>query len=126
MRLTEAASTDSVDLAQGVINDVVGEFLDFREATRENVYLPGQFGAGAMCYAHLASYTLAFQAQKPGYVIDTPTYRLTPMPDHWLMDRRGWQPKNPRRDLVRAAAFILAELERLDATLAANKPAAAA
>ena len=117
------AAPESVDVPQDVIDDVLGEFLAFRDATRDNVYLPGQFAAGAMCYAHYAGFTLHFQAQRPGFVLDPVTYRLQPVPDHWLMDPRGWQPKNPRRDLVRAAAFILAELARLDAVLDANKPA---
>lgn len=30
----------------------------------------------------------------------------------WLSD--WWKPKNPRRDLVRAAALLIAEIERLD------------
>jgi hypothetical protein len=33
-------------------------------------------------------------------------------PKHW--DLAWWKPKDPRRDLVRAAALIVAEIERLD------------
>lgn len=32
----------------------------------------------------------------------------------WPWHRRWWKPKDPRRDLVRAAALIVAEIERLD------------
>lgn len=32
----------------------------------------------------------------------------------WPWAREWWRPKNPRRDLVRAAALILAEIERID------------
>lgn len=32
----------------------------------------------------------------------------------WPWSREWWKPKNQRRDLVRAAALILAEIERLD------------
>lgn len=35
-------------------------------------------------------------------------------PGMWPFDGEWWKPKNPRRDLVRAAALILAEIERLD------------
>lgn len=37
-------------------------------------------------------------------------------PDFWPQDWRKewWKPKGPRRDLVRAAALIIAEIERLD------------
>lgn len=35
-------------------------------------------------------------------------------PGNWPWDLEWWKPKNPRRDLVRAAALIVAEIERLD------------
>jgi hypothetical protein len=34
--------------------------------------------------------------------------------DIWPWDADWWKPKSPRRDLVRAAALIVAEIERLD------------
>lgn len=41
-------------------------------------------------------------------------------PQSWSQD--WWKPKNPRRDLVRAAALIIAEIERMDrAALAATR-----
>lgn len=33
-------------------------------------------------------------------------------PDSW--SEKWWKPKTPRRDLVRAAALLIAEIERLD------------
>lgn len=32
----------------------------------------------------------------------------------WPWDRKWWKPKNERRDLVRAAALLIAEIERID------------
>lgn len=32
----------------------------------------------------------------------------------WPWDLKYWKPKSPRRDLVRAAALIIAEIERID------------
>lgn len=32
----------------------------------------------------------------------------------WPWDAKWWKPKNTRRDLVRAGALIVAELERMD------------
>lgn len=32
----------------------------------------------------------------------------------WPWDIDWWKPKNPRRDLIRAAALIVAEIERID------------
>jgi len=36
------------------------------------------------------------------------------MPQIWPWSEQCWKPKEPRRDLVRAAALILAEIEKLD------------
>jgi len=32
----------------------------------------------------------------------------------WPFARRWWKPKSPRRDLIRAAALLVAEIERMD------------
>jgi len=37
-----------------------------------------------------------------------------PPPSNWPWDAKWWKPKDRRRDLVRAAALIVAEIERLD------------
>lgn len=42
------------------------------------------------------------------------SYAAEPVPDDWPWQDGDWKPKNPRRDLVRAAALILAELDRID------------
>jgi hypothetical protein len=34
--------------------------------------------------------------------------------EYWPWDPSWWKPKNTRRDLVRAAALLIAEIERLD------------
>ena len=36
------------------------------------------------------------------------------VPRTWPWDRIWWKPQDPRRNLVRAAALIIAEIERLD------------
>lgn len=43
-------------------------------------------------------------------------YQADGMPDAWptTWAEDWWKPKNPRRDLVRAAALLIAEIERLD------------
>lgn len=43
-------------------------------------------------------------------------YAADELPDDWPMSwgEDAWKPKNPRRDLVRAAALLIAEIERLD------------
>lgn len=37
-----------------------------------------------------------------------------PPPRYWPWDASWWKPKGPRRDLIRAAALIVAEIERID------------
>jgi hypothetical protein len=45
------------------------------------------------------------------------------VPIFWPWDRKWWKPKDRRRDLVRAAALIIAEIERIDRN---QKPTVAA
>lgn len=37
-----------------------------------------------------------------------------PPPRYWPWDQKYWKPTTPRRNLVKAAALIIAEIERLD------------
>lgn len=41
-------------------------------------------------------------------------YQADPMPPTWPWDEIYWNPQTPREDLVRAAALIIAEIERID------------
>jgi len=43
-------------------------------------------------------------------------------PDTWPWPEKFWKPKTPRRDLIRAAALIVAEIERLDRAAAQETP----
>lgn len=57
----------------------------------------------------------AAYARRAGALIVDPD--LTPYPFRqpwWPWDAQWWKPKDPRRNLVRAAALIVAEIERLD------------
>lgn len=40
--------------------------------------------------------------------------KTCPVPDGWPWAQKWWKPANARRDLVKAGALILAEIERLD------------
>jgi hypothetical protein len=42
------------------------------------------------------------------------THRSKECPLIWPWEQRWWKPRDRRRDLVRAAALIVAEIERLD------------
>lgn len=67
----------------------------------------------ASCYA--------LQASSRGWLFDVRDdaelhYTSDPLPDEWpeSWEDDWWKPKDPRRDLVRAAALIIAEIERMD------------
>ena len=61
----------------------------------------GDLAVAAACYAFSGS------GQRFEATLDQPAAV-------WPWDRIWWKPKDRRRDLVRAAALIVAEIERLD------------
>ena len=58
----------------------------------------GQMAAAAACYA----------------MKSTENYDHEETPDEWPWDDAWWKPTSPRRDLVKAAALLVAEIERID------------
>lgn len=101
--------------------DVVREALEDVAAERErqisaegwtpdhdDQYASGQLSAAALSYVQSALGE-----------IGKPAFQLVSPPSFWPWDACWWKPRGARRDLVRAAALIVAEIERLDrATLA--------
>lgn len=73
-------------------------------------YVHGELARAAVCYAWFASATDKNR--------DGPHRRSPPAiwPETW--SHRWWKPKDRRRDLIRAAALIVAEIERLDRSAA--------
>lgn len=51
-------------------------------------------------------------------------YSIISAPWEWPWARQWWKPKEPRRDLVRAAALIIAEIDKLDRANTNDKAAA--
>lgn len=86
------------------INDVIAERQRQVEAEgwtpeHDDTHARGEMAEAAGSYAIKAAYTLNGRSY---------------WPHHWPWHMDWWKPKNPRRDLVRAAALIIAEIERLD------------
>lgn len=52
-----------------------------------------------------------------------PTFSLTSPPAFWPWDEAWWKPRGARRDLIRAAALIAAEIERIDRAALRTDPA---
>ena len=68
----------------------------------------GELAGAAGCYAkHVNARQWCFKNNPDDY-------QCEPEPSGWPWAAEWWKPKNPRSDLIRAAALIVAELERLD------------
>ena len=63
----------------------------------------GELAAAAACYAGHAANTTAENVATAGLP-----------PGEWPWDLNSWKPSTARRDLVKAGALIVAEIERLD------------
>lgn len=75
------------------------------DAAHDDQHASGELAMAAACYATVAAHPPGFYRAvfRPGVPMQS-----------WPWDREWWKPKNDRRDLIRAAALILAEIERLD------------
>lgn len=70
----------------------------------------GEMALAAACYASNAAAWAKYGGELPAgrYVeLSAPGFR-------WPWAPEWWKPKDQRRDLIRAAALLLAEIERLD------------
>jgi len=94
--------------------DVEGWTPDHDDAAHD----AGDLAAAAACYALSGADSLNPYSQGDGVSVDQPD-------DWWPFDAAWWKPDiaDPRRDLVKAGALILAEIDRLDR--AASKGGAA-
>ena len=74
------------------------------EAHDAREHMQGELSAAAAAYAIHASREI--HPTQTGY--------FSPPPNFWPFSPQWWKPKGPRRDLIRAAALIVAEIDRLD------------
>lgn len=92
-----------VVLSSRAVADVVGErerqvIGEGFDAAHDDQHSDGSLAMAAVCYAI--------------YAVNPKVCTIPMWPRSWHPD--WWRPKNPRRDLVRAAALLIAEIERLD------------
>lgn len=82
-------------------------------------------GQLARAAANYAAHAAAYQVVRSD--VSLAAYQAAPPVSHvgahfgWPWSRKWWKPKDPRRDLIRAAALIVAEIERIDRA-AARQP----
>lgn len=79
-------------------------------ARHDNEHGDGSMALAAACYACNA----ATWARRDPSIQDTDYVRLSSPGFRWPWAQKWWKPKSQRRDLVRAAALLIAEIERLD------------
>lgn len=73
----------------------------------DDEHVNGELAQAAACYAlNAAAQTTTSEYWRDRY--NEAAHQLFPWDSEW------WKPKDPRRDLIRAAALTLAEIERLD------------
>lgn len=115
------AITPPHDLSRGS-QDVLAErrrqleVEDFR-ADEDDHYTSGEMAWAAVCYLQNAA--VAGKMQGLGLLTAEQCDergRSLPRPEAWPWDAEWWKPGGQRRDLVKAAALIIAEIERLDRT----------
>lgn len=79
----------------------------------DDTHAAGELAKAAACYAlnsALPEITREVAALDP----ETRTHDLVFLRRYWPWASEWWKPKDRRHDLVRAAALIVAEIERLD------------
>ncbi|YCH28995.1 hypothetical protein M1D48_12360 [Erwinia sp. D4-22] len=81
----------------------------------DDSYTSSEMAGAAGCYARHVNGRAWIFASNPD------DYQSEPAPGSWPWDESYWKPKSPRKDLVRAAALIIAEIERLDRATDAAK-----
>jgi hypothetical protein len=80
-------------------------------AKHDDEHWHGEMALAAACYACNA----ATWAQRGAGTLPEADYvRLSSPGFRWPWAQKWWKPKSQRRDLIRAAALLIAEIERLD------------
>lgn len=78
----------------------------------DDKYGAGELAGAAACYARNvnARSWVFLQGRHDAYSNE-------PVPSAWPLDPAFWKPYSPRKDMVRATALALAEIERMDRTI---------
>lgn len=108
----EAAAVKPVKLSAAT-SDVIAErqrqvSAEGWTAEHDDEHSNGELAGSAACYAqHVNSRGWIYATNPESYQSENES-------SSWPWSPDWWKPSNPRRDLVKAGALILAEIERLD------------
>lgn len=116
-RLQQDKTTEMI--SRGAVRDVAVERLRQVEEEgwtpeHDDVHESGELAAAAACYAYHTTSMRAAGYSVTRYEDRPPLDLYHPYRSMWPWDEAWWKPKDRRRDLVRAGALIVAEIERLD------------
>jgi AcrR family transcriptional regulator len=78
----------------------------------DDAHASGELARAAACYLLHAGISQAIDGGHISQLAKDGAHDFVPR--HWPWARKWWKPKNPRRDLVKATALALAEIERID------------
>ena len=98
-QITEAAE----DVLQERLRQKSAEGWTFEH---DDSHVNGELAGAASAYAMAAAAQAQLGGQLPRGLIEPPPF--------FMFARERWEPKDQRANLVRAAALIIAEIERLD------------
>lgn len=96
-----------------VIEEIAAERLRQIEAEgwtpeHDNNHTDGKLATAAACYALNSVLSGPIHYDRFADLLKNTVHKAWPWPRSW------WKPKDRRRDLIRAGALIVAEIERLD------------
>lgn len=96
-------------------SDVIKERIrqidqEYYSTEHDDEYQQNELLRAAACYTN----NVVARGWVHDSIFGSEAYRAEEAPDNWPWDQDFWKPKNPRADLVRAAALIIAEIERMD------------
>ena len=101
-RTVTAAAADVLEERQ---RQVTAEWWSFKH---DDQYKNTELAFAASCYAFHAA-AASWDLEDDGIPYDS-----HPVPKQWPWDPSWWKPTDARRELVKAGALILAEIERID------------
>lgn len=103
--------TDDMPAFTAATRDVIADIAaERRRQVEVEGWTPEHDDARVNCEMSAAAASYAMFAAEPYY----DQLRDTSVPFFWPWDMGLWKPKDRRRDLIRAGALIVAEIERLD------------
>lgn len=104
-RLLKRLSNLEDDISDATLDVILERHRQIREEgwspEHDDTHELGELAMAATCYAEMSVCHYAFPDQFD-------------ILNRWPWSHEWWKPETPRRDLVRAAALLLAEIERLD------------